>query len=176
MRNTLAMAALLLAAAATAHAQMKPGLWEIRAKSPEQDAARKQMQAQMDKMSPAQREQMQKAMGARGIAFGNDGAMRICHTEETVKRQSAPVNSETGCEVKHSASGSTRTVDMKCANGRTGHGEFTYASDGYKGWFETTDPARPGKHRTEYDAKFLGTDCGSVRPLVLPAEVAGKKG
>jgi hypothetical protein len=65
---------------------------------------------------------------------------------------------------------------MTCTSGRTGHGEFTYASDGYKGFFEMTDPARPGKHRTDYEAKFLGADCGAVKPLVLPPEGAGKKG
>lgn len=171
IRVRIAVTAALAICAGAALAQvnvMKPGLWEMRMASPEMDAARVQMKAQMEKMPPEQRAQMEKMMSKSGAAMTGDGAIRICHTAQTLQRDGL-AKTESGCEVKHGTRGAVSVFDMTCKNGRSGHGEFTVTPDSIKGVYEGTDPARPGKMRVEQSGRWLGADCGSIKPLAMPA-------
>lgn len=160
-------ALMLVSAAGVALAQanvMKPGLWEMKMGGAEMDAARAQMKAQLDKMSPEQRAQMEKMMSQNGAAMGADGSVKICHTAQTLQRDGLG-KAEPGCDVRHSTRGALTIMDMTCKNGRTGHGEFTVTPDSVKGFFEGSDPSHPGKMRMEQSGRWLGADCGAVKPL-----------
>jgi len=168
----LAAALLAVAGAASAQPAMKPGLWEIRMQNAEMDAAMKQMQAELAKMPPAQRAEMEKMMGGRGVmpapAPGGGTVTRVCHSAETLRAEAAG-KQEPGCETKSSWKGDTSRFESRCRDGRTMRGEFTFAGDGYQGFVEGTDPKRPGPpFRMEQTARWLGADCGKLAPAAAP--------
>lgn len=148
---------------ALAQPAMKPGLWEVRISSPELEAARRQMQQQLAQLPPAQRARMEQAMGGNALGMMAGGPVRVCHTEASLKSQ-GPVQQERGCTVRATLRGATQVVDMKCEDGRTGHGEFVHSGDGYRGFVEATDPRRPGRMRMEHEGRWIAADCGDVKP------------
>jgi hypothetical protein len=164
-----AIAAAGIAPGASAQPAMKPGLWEVQVSGPEIDAARRQYQEQLAKMPPERRAQMEKAMGGSIGGMMGGRPARVCLTDADLKER-GPVGRETGCKTKNSVRGPVHVVDMQCDDGRTGHGEFTFTAESYRGYVEMSDPRRPGKRRVEQEGRWLGTDCGDVRP---PGPVPG---
>ena len=76
-----------LGGGAFAQPALKPGLWEMQIKNPEMEAALKQMQQQMAAMPAEQRAQMEKMMSQKGAAMGSGGAMRVCHSADSLKQK-----------------------------------------------------------------------------------------
>ncbi len=156
--------ALALSAPAAAQQDMRPGLWEVQLRNAELDAARKQMQQQLAQMPPAQRAQMEKMMGSATAGMLGGGPMKVCHTAASLK-QRGPVEQEPGCTVKTSMRGDTHLIDFQCQDGRRGKGEFVHKGDSYRGFIEATDPRRPGTMRMEHEGRWIGADCGTVKPV-----------
>ncbi|MGD9944782.1 MAG: DUF3617 domain-containing protein [Burkholderiaceae bacterium] len=161
----LALAFALPAHAADPLPTVKPGLWEMQVRSPELDQMRAQMQAQMAKMSPAQRAQMEAAMGQSGIGLGPGAATRVCITPEMMKQ--APLSMPEKCKGGWQAKGRVVSFEYTCQDGSKGRGESNYASDSrFDGWVETVS-AR-GTHRIENSGRWVAADCGNVKPLPVP--------
>lgn len=174
--HPFAAGALLALAGAAAGAQtLKPGLWEISNKTagnPQMDQAMAQMQQQLASMSPQQRKQMEAMMAQRGVRMapsaGGGMTVQMCMTREMVERNDLPVRN--GCTTtKHERSGNTVHVAFRCANPpSSGEGEFTLASpESYRSrmTLKTDVEGRSETVTMESSGKWLGADCGSVRPV-----------
>ncbi len=162
------LAALFLWVAPPALAQPKAiaaGLWENKASSPELDAARAQMNAQMANMPAAQRAQMEKMMSGNGAMMSKDGATKVCITAEMAKADPSAGATPEGCKQNLIWSGNTARMDFSCKDGAQGRGEFVYASDkAYSGWIESQGKSTKISRMT-ISAKWLADDCGTVKPI-----------
>lgn len=162
------LAALFLWGSTPAMAQPKSvaaGLWETKASSPELDAARAQMNAQMANMPAAQRAQMEKMMTGNGAMMSKDGATKVCITPEMAKADPSAGTTPEGCKQNLSWSGNTARMEFSCKDGAQGRGEFVYASDkAYSGWIESQGKSTRTSRMT-ISAKWLAADCGGVKPF-----------
>ena len=179
MKVRLALAAALLAAALPAAAQsMKPGLWEIRNRmtnNPQMDQAMAEMQKQMAAMPPEQRKQMEAMMAQQGVRMvpGAQGmTVQVCMTKEQIERNEMPTG-QSDCKItSQSRSGGTVKMAFSCPQPpSTGEGQFTMTSDVAYTSQMTVKTTMQGKTETtsmEGSGKWLGADCGSVKPMQMP--------
>jgi hypothetical protein len=173
------IAAAAVAAAGAAGAQtLKPGLWEVTNKT-QTGAGRMQpqmaeMQKQMAAMPPEQRKMMEEMLARRGAKLGAGGEMtvKVCMTREMVERSEMPVQ-QGDCKTTHqSRSGNTMKMGFACANPpSSGEGQMVFSSpEAYssKLAITTTVQGRPEKVDMESSGKWVGADCGSVKPMMAP--------
>ena len=161
---------------------MKPGLWEITNKmggsgdtGAKMAAAQAQMQKQMASMSPAQRKQMEDMMARQGVnmspgAPGGGMATRICVTKEMAARNEAPAQSQGDCKREQlQKSGNTTKFKFTCAKPpSSGEGEVTvHNAESYTMKMKMSRDVKGKSEQMTMDAqgKFLGNDCGSVKPV-----------
>jgi len=181
MRLLPSFLALALAAGAVCPATaqtMKPGLWEIQNKmnDPRMNDAMAEMQKQLAAMPPEQRKQMEAMMANQGVklAPGAQGmTVQVCMTKEQVERNEMPMDSKSDCKVtSQSRSGNTTKMAFACANPpSSGEGQFTVTGpDAYssKMTVKTVVNGKPETTQMEGAGKWLGADCGAVRPLAAP--------
>ena len=179
MRQT-ALACLLAAACLPATAQsLKPGLWEVHNKmsgNAQMDQAMAEMHKQLATMPADQRKQMEAMMAQRGVAMapgsgGGGMAVRTCMTKEMVDRNDVPM--QDGCRItSQQRSGNTTKMAFACSNPpSSGDGQFTYHSGESYSSRMTVKTVVQGRNETmamEGTGKWLGADCGSIRPMVVP--------
>lgn len=186
MKLHFATAGLLLAASAgLAHAQtIKPGLWEFSTQmqggSGQTSDAMAKAQKQMDSMPPEQRKMMQDMMAKQGVQMGTGAGggmtMKVCMTQEMVDRNdlsSRPSGNANDCTHTHSPRvGNTMTFSYVCTKPpSSGEGQVTFTSpEAYSTKMVTTTTlhGRPEKMETHNSGRWLGSDCGSVKPLAMP--------
>lgn len=142
--------------------------------SPEnQKAMMAQMQKQMASMPPEQRKAMEQAMAARtNMSMGTDGSMaiKVCITPEMVERKNWMPKTDGKCtHTGGSAVGNTQKFGFTCTEpASSGEGSITFLSKtSYTSSMKIT-AVRNGKPESmvvESSSKFLGTDCGAVKPL-----------
>jgi hypothetical protein len=180
MRVPFVLAAAVLAAACLpAGAQsLKPGLWEINNKmkgSAEMDQAMAQMQQQLASMSSEQRQQMEAMMSQRGVRMapsaGGGMTIQTCMTKEMADRNDVPM--QDGCTMtRQQRSGNTMKMAFNCTKPpSSGEGEFTFmGSEAYRSHMVLKTVAKGKAETMEMDAagKWLGADCGSVKPPMVP--------
>lgn len=180
-RALLACATLLLATAANAQT-VKPGLWEITnqmqgAPGSKTDAAMAQMQKQMASMSPEQRKMVEDMMAKKGLqmgtAAGGGMAVKICLTPEMAARNEvAPAQHGRCTHTPGPRSGNTQKFAFNCTTPPShGEGQVTYTSPEAYAMQMTTTTTVKGKEETmdmQAQGKWLGSDCGSVKPLGRP--------
>jgi hypothetical protein len=181
MKITLALIALGGALALPAGAQeMKPGLWELSNKVSSTDGqlntAMAEMQKQLASMPPEQRKAMQQMMERNGVQMniGAGGALssRMCMTKEMIQRKEFPVQ-EGDCKQKlTSLSGNRMKVAFSCSNPPTsGEGEMIVDSDtSYRVKMHIKGVDGKQQQVVDMDAtgKWLGADCGNLRPIRIP--------
>jgi Protein of unknown function (DUF3617) len=165
--SLIAISALCCPLAAHAAGMMKPGLWEMTIKSGGGAASQ---------IPPEKLEELRK----RGINIpGAGGApIKTCVSKEMAEREHPAIMSRSGpmsdCQIKNPQhSGNTYTAEMVCSGptmqgqgstkGTFGSDSYTYVSD-----FTGTARGRPMNTHTEASGKWLGSDCGSVQPPVMP--------
>lgn len=178
-RLTLALALGLLAATpALANPQIAPGLWEYRSTMKTNDPKVQQAMAEAQKamagMSPEQRRQMEQMMGGMRMspsAAGGPGmTLQVCITSEQAARQELPPP-DPKCSTR--VTGRTATsmkFAMECpAEQMRGEGEMVFSGPkAYDGRF-TMQQTRGGQTMqmdSTLSAKWLASDCGSVKPAV----------
>lgn len=185
LRNAFT-ACMLLGTTVLAHAQtIKPGLWEITTQmqggSGELSAAMAQAQKQMENMPPEQRKMMQDMMAKQGIQMGANGgtgmSIKMCMTQEMIDR-----NEVTSRQADHQQNDCTHTNSPRSGNSMkfsfvctkppsSGEGQVTFTSaDAYSMKMSTTSMARgkPEKMDMQTSGRWLGSDCGTVKPFPLP--------
>ena len=159
---------------------MKAGLWEMRTLKQVMDgkdmqaqmaAAQAQMQQAMANMPPEQRKQMEATMAKQGAAMSGGGAHRMCISPEMAARDKPMVDPEGRCEpAKVSRSGNKTSYEFNCkSDGRSmvGKGDSTFAGDTITSRMDMTTSDATGKHtmQTEQQMKYLGADCGGLKPV-----------
>ena len=153
---------------------VKPGLWETRISA--LDANGREMAppelAALSRLSPQARD----AMKARGVSLPDaNGAIKACLTKEMFEsgrwQQAA---SEAGCTSNYSTlSSSTWKWHSSCTALKSeSDGETVFNSaESYRTKVTTTATVM-GKTRTStriVQAKWLGADCGDIKPFAPPA-------
>ena len=177
----IALCAALAACAVHAQGanQMKPGLWETRMVKmtadgqdmlPMMKAAQEQMRKAMASMPPEQRKQMEASLDAKG----DPTVERMCVSAEMAKSDQAmlPKQSEMpGCDqpkIDHSGNSTTFEVSCKVNGGATvTKGESVASGDQITTKAEVVTTMGGAKHTmvSEAQMKFLGSDCGGLKPL-----------
>jgi hypothetical protein len=163
---------------AQAQAQkLAPGLWEnsitLKSGDNRMDAAMARMQEELAKMPPEQRKQMEAMMANRGVALGGAGAapnaVRVCISKEQAERNELPTSTDGRC--KRDAlerSGSTLKFKVTCTDpAGTGEGSFNFSSDkAYSGnmVMNVTREGRAMRMEIQQEGKWLGADCGALKP------------
>ena len=166
-------------AASVSAQQMKPGLWEItsnmKSSSGEMEKQMAAAQAQMANMPPEQRRMMEEAMAKQGVKMGARGpggtTSQMCMTKEMVERNETPAPRGDCTTTKNERSGSTIRVAYQCKDGTRGEGEYTVVSPESYRMKSSVQMAAQGKPETmtmEGSGKWLGADCGSLKPLARP--------
>jgi len=163
-------------ASAACAENLKPGLWEItnniQSASGEMERNMAQLQQQLSSMPPEQRRMMEDMMAKQGMKMGSAGpggiSTQMCLTKEMIERNAMPTE-RSDCSVsKQQRSGNTIRVTYQCGNPpSTGEGEYTVVSpDAYtmKMTVKTSAHGRAETMRMNGSGKWLGADCGSVRP------------
>jgi hypothetical protein len=172
-------------AALAAGMNLKPGLWEIkvvkqvmdgRDMSAQMAANAANMQQAMANLTPEQRAKMQ-AMLPSTAGFGNNGGFRICVSPEMAKRNTPMIDKDGRCQpatVNHS--GNVTTYEFSCSsNGssRQGKGQVTTVGDVVTNVADmTSTTANGGTHvmHSETEMRFVGADCGDVKPIEPPKQ------
>ncbi len=192
MRGSRMMWLVALAATQVAAAGfgLKPGLWESRVIKQVMDGhdttaqitgASAQMQQALANLPPEQRARMEEMIKQRGMSPGSNGTFKMCITAEEANRD-RPILDRQGqshCEpatVTHSGNHSTFTINCN-SNGlvTTGKGETTASGDLITGQVDMTTRRADGtthEMHTETEMRFLGADCGDVKPLSMPDPAA----
>ena len=143
---------------------MSPGLWEISLKS---DQMR-----EMPKMSPQQAEQMRK-MGMN-VPEVRDGAMimKVCYTKEMLAQRQVPATqNDRECKPQNMRHGSGSFSGEIVCNGPnmkgTGTMQGTMSSTSFQTntSFNGTMGGQPMKTSSATSGKYLGPDCGNVKPM-----------
>jgi hypothetical protein len=175
------LAFMLAACAGAAGAQsLKPGLWEITQQMQMGGAQAEQMaqmRQQMANMPPEQRKMMEDMMAQRGIKMGPGApgggmSMQLCMTREMAERNEVPAQRGDCKTTQQSRSGKTMKMAFTCSNPpSSGEGEITFASpESYhmKMAVTTQVQGHAEKANMQTSGKWLGADCGNVKPMVPP--------
>ena len=171
VRTALILLACCFTGSAAAQ-NMKPGLWEVANKT--SGSGMDRMHEQMANMPPEQRRMMEEMMAKQGIKMGAGGGMtvRTCVTKEMADRNEPPPHQG---DCKYSSplrTGNTTKVTFTCANPPSkGETQFTMvSSEAYtmKATVTSSASGKPETHVTEGSGRWLGADCGSVKPPVMP--------
>ncbi|MFZ6758521.1 DUF3617 domain-containing protein [Undibacterium sp. Ji50W] len=160
-------ALLIMTGTCLAADKMKPGLWELTIKSDAMKA--------MPKIPPEQMEKM-KQMGIKMPDMQN-GAMvqKVCFTKEMVDQDKPPSGGrEQQCQNKDfSRSGNSYTSEIVCDMPEmkgTGNVKGSFTPDSLTSVydFKGVSHGKPFSHHTETTGKWMGSDCGDVKPFVMP--------
>ncbi len=177
LRIFFCLAAVAFCAAPAGAQTMKPGLWESTSKmggSPELNKAMAQMQQQMANMPPEQRKQMESMMGKSGIGMGAGGmTVKMCLTQEMIDRGQVQRQQQGNCKTTITEKTSqSMKMNFSCTD-PVSSGEAVYTFQGDKAYTMTMRIATAAKgaaSATSIDSsgKWLGSDCGEVKPIALP--------
>lgn len=171
---------LALAAFGAGAQNLKPGLWEVSHKvqgSGQTGQGMAQMHKQMANMPPEQRKMMEEMMARQGVQMGKGGAdggmsVKICMTREMVEKNEIPAQQGDCKTTQQSRSGNTMKMAFTCANPpSSGQGEMTFVSpEAYsmKMAMNATVNGKPEKMNMEGAGKWLGSDCGTIKPIAPP--------
>jgi hypothetical protein len=170
----VAVAAVLSVLSVSVSAQnLKPGLWEVSSKmqtgSGEMEKNMAKMEQQMASMPPEKRKMMEEMMAKQGVKMGAGGTtLKMCMTKEMVERHDVPAQRGDCKNTTQARTGNTMKVAFTCTNPpSSGEGQMTFvSSEAYtsKMVINTTMQGKPEKINTESSGKWLGADCGDIKP------------
>ena len=155
--------------------KMTPGLWEntitMKSGDGKMEAAMAKMQESMAKMPPEQRKMMEDMMAKQGVgmAGGKPNAVRVCISKEQAERAEVPQQMEGRCK-QDSLQRSATSIKFKftCTDPQgSGEGEFRFSDDkAYTGTMvmTTVREGKPQRMEMQQAGKWLGADCGTLKP------------
>ena len=158
-----------------------PGLWEhsftMKSDDAKMEKAMAEMQKQLAAMPPEQRKQMEWAMASRGVKMGAGGSsVKVCITKEEAAK---PPEARMTGDCKQSdvqRSGNTMKYKFTCTQPQqiSGDGQVSFVGDkAYSGKSNVTTQVngQPQQMTMDMSGKWLGADCGDVKPAgALPAK------
>jgi hypothetical protein len=172
---------LIAACAAVAHAQtapsIKPGLWQVTSERLVDGKKAPDMSQQMQSLSPEVRKQMEAMMKQRGLdlnaAAGNG---KVCHTRESLE-QGRWRSEENSCKTDFSSRTAAlwkwRSVCTQPPSESEGEARIENP-ERYTVKLNTTSAHKGQKHTSQMtmNAKWLGADCGDLKPMAPPPKSA----
>jgi hypothetical protein len=177
MRTRLLLALLAFAATAVSAQNLKPGLWEIQnqmqgANGSKMNQAMAEMQKQLASMPPEQRKMVEDAMAKQGAqmsaAPGGGMAVKVCMTQEMVERNDLGAQQGDCTHSTTPRSGNTQKFSFSCTKPPSrGEGTVTFISpEAYTMNLKTSTTLKGREEALDIQAigKWLGTDCGTVKP------------
>lgn len=184
-RRLTRLALTFLAASITLPAlaqNMKPGLWEIHNKITSQNSRLAQQMSQMQKqiasMPPEQRKAMEQMMakhsGVNMPTMTDDGMrVKMCMSSEMVAQNQLPVQQQGNCTHNRiPLTGNSLKVTFVCTNPESsGEGTVQFLSNtAYTMQMAMTATVEGKKEVTSMEAKgkWLGANCGNIKPVALP--------
>lgn len=161
---------------------MKPGLWEVNNKMQSSNGQLEQAMAmvheQMAQMTPEQRQSMEAMMAKNGMQMPTVGAggsmsVKMCMTRDMAAQNKMPIQDVGNCTHKRSAVvGNTMKVSFSCSKpDASGEGTVTFNSDtnyAMKMKVTTSANGKPETMNMDATGRWLGADCGNIKPAVLP--------
>lgn len=168
---------LVAACAAVAHAQtappIKPGLWQVQSERTIDGQKAPDVSQQMANMPPEARKQMEAMMKQRGMDIsGGVNNMKMCLTREQLDEgrwRSEEGRCKTDFITRTATQWKWRSVCTQPPS--ESEGEANIASPERYTVKVTTVSQRKGEPRNmqmTMNAKWLGADCGDVKPLAQP--------
>jgi hypothetical protein len=172
----LVAAALAVFACAAGAQNLKPGLWEIthqmQTGSGQMEQGMAGMQQQMAGLPPEQRKMMEEMMAKQGMKKGSAAgtSMKVCMTREMVEKNELPAQ-QGDCTTTHqSRKGNMMNMAFSCTNPpSTGEGQVIFKgpeSYSMKMVMSSMVNGKPDKMKMDGSGKWLGSDCGKVKPHV----------
>lgn len=174
---------LVAACAAVAHAQtappIKPGLWQVQSERTLDGQKAPDMSQQMANMPPEARKQMEAMMKQRGMDIsGGVNNMKMCMTREQLDEgrwRSDESNCKTDFITRTSSQWKWRSVCTQPPS--ESEGEANIASpERYTVKVSTVSKRKGEPHTSQMtmNAKWLGADCGDVKPFAPPPKQPAK--
>jgi hypothetical protein len=157
---------------------VKPGLWEARMSALDADGHEiaAPQQAALSRLSPEAKARMAEAMKARGLSMPDaNGATRVCLTKEMFESgRWQQMAADAGCTTNYSTlSGTAWKWHSSCTSLKSeSDGEALFNSPESYRTKVTTTATVMGKTNTStriVQAKWLGADCGDIKPFTPPA-------
>lgn len=162
---------------------MKPGLWEINNKmssgNGQLEQAMAEMHKQMAAMPAAERKTMEEMMARQGVnvsgAAGGAMLVKMCVTPRMAAQNMVPMQQQGDCTQHRSAlAGNAMKMSFTCTKPPSrGEGQIAFTGDtGYSMKMTVTAGAAGRGETMQIDAtgKWLGADCGAIKPIVPPAK------
>jgi Protein of unknown function (DUF3617) len=173
----IASAAAPLAAQAQNAPPIKPGLWQVQSEREIDGQKAPDPMERMKNLPPEARKQMETMMKQRGVDMGQGGTQKVCHTRESLDQGRWKGDGESRCKTD---------ITHRSATSWKWHASCTQPDSEMDGETVFTNPenytvktlvttARKGQARTmrmTVTAKWVGVDCGDLKPMQAPA--AGK--
>jgi hypothetical protein len=157
----------------------KAGLWETSSKagsgSGKLQGLMAMAQQQMAAMSPEQRARVDGMMARQGVVLSSDGVVaKMCVTPEMVKSHQLPLQQRGSCSYQtEPMTGNTMHFSFSCTNPQgAGDGTVTFTSPTAYTASTRVNTTATGESETvniDSTGRWLGADCGSIRPLEMPA-------
>jgi hypothetical protein len=180
----LAPAGLMLACGLAAQAQttppIKPGLWQVNSDRQVDGQKAPDMGEHMKKMSPEMRARIEAGMKQHGVDMsGGAGNMKMCMTRESLDQgrwQGDEGNCKTDFTSRTASSWKWRSSCSQPPSQTEGEASFA-GPEAYTVKSSTTMTLQ-GQTRVSkmtMTAKWLGADCGDLKPLAPPPKLAPPK-
>lgn len=178
LRSSMIVLALFasIADASAEKPELKPGLWAVKNKvsapGGQMGAAQAELQQQLAAMPPEQRKMMEDMMASQGLKMGAAGPLemtgRICMTQDMIDQHELPVQEGRCKTTLHSRTGNDMKMSFTCADPpASGEGQYTIvSSEAYtmKMALKTSIAGKPETVTLDATGKWLGADCGAVKP------------
>jgi hypothetical protein len=150
---------------------MKPGLWKVDMvikSGGKEIRPQNEIQKAMAKMPEARRKQMLEMMGEIKSDLDPQTGTQICYSKEMLdKPESFGKQESKKCTTKVVTSTPKKVVThFKCEDGTQGDATWSVKSPKTYNGLVTIVSAKGEKSEISYNANFVGTDCGKVRPLL----------
>jgi len=177
MRYRIVVAsAAVLPLTALAYTHGKPGLWEITSQTSFTKGGPQVAQPQIPPDKLAMMKQMGIQLPATTPGGSHSFTTKVCVTPEEANTDSPPPpDRQRACQMQNlKRDGHTFTADMVCSGEMqgSGHMSVTYDSDEhYSGKMEfsgTSEHLGEVATSNEFSGRWLGADCGTVKPFVRP--------
>jgi hypothetical protein len=161
---------------------LTPGLWEVSSKmqsgSGTLEMAMAAAQKHMANLDPAQRKKIEDTLAQQGVSLSGVGAtgvvMKMCMSKEMAAQNQLPMTHQQGdCSATRSpVVGNTMQVAFTCSKPQaSGEGQVTFAGDkAYQMKMKVASTATGNPETMNIDAsgRWLGADCGGIKPMALP--------
>jgi hypothetical protein len=187
LRMFMILACVVATSAAGAESLMKAGLWETqliknvvdgRDVTETMKSAMANMQQMMANMSPQQRKQMEAMMGKDAM---NSSTQRVCVSPAMASGDKPVMPSDVKCEpTTYKRNGNKVNFEFSCTDqGRmtTGKVENLLASETMSSKVDLVTTDATGRHTVymESSMRYIGSDCGGIKPADQVMREAQKK-